>query len=122
VSDDHNNISHGEASEKVLRNGIHTRSFTDLSFDSQVKSRSGSSADSKEMKLNPEVLTSHLDLSSKRVAEQVIELTSDELELRNNLLKPYIKQLSTLKASLASQLKELEDTKAYIALGMRFSR
>jgi hypothetical protein len=33
-------------------------------------------------------------------------------------LKPYLKQLNALKASLSTQLRELEDSRAFIALGI----
>ena len=41
-----------------------------------------------------------------------------ELEESNIRLKPYLKQLNALKASLSTQLRELEDSRAFIALGI----
>jgi hypothetical protein len=41
-----------------------------------------------------------------------------ELEESNVRLKPYLKQLNALKASLSTQLRELEDSRAFIALGI----
>ncbi len=41
-----------------------------------------------------------------------------ELEASNVRLKPYLKQLNALKAHLAAQLRELDDSRAFIALGI----
>ena len=40
------------------------------------------------------------------------------LEELNSRMKPYLRQLTALKANLAIQLRELEDSKAFIALGI----
>ena len=40
------------------------------------------------------------------------------LEESNIRLKPYLRQLNALKASLSTQLRELEDSRAFIALGI----
>lgn len=63
-------------------------------------------------------LESELDTPISLIIEQAQKLTVPELEASNNALKPYIRQLAALKASLTSQFKELEDSRAFIALGL----
>lgn len=64
------------------------------------------------------VLETELDTPIPIVIEQAQKLSVPELEASNNTLKPYIRQLTLLKASLTSQFKELEDSRAFIALGL----
>lgn len=64
------------------------------------------------------VIGSHLSTPLQAVLEEAEELTIDDLEASNMLLKPYLRQLSSLKAKLTVELTDLEESKAYIALGI----
>ena len=55
----------------------------------------------------------HLFISGNLEAQDPVDL-----EESNVRLKPYLKQLNTLKASLSTQLRELEDSRAFISLGI----
>jgi hypothetical protein len=68
--------------------------------------------------LDTRCLQQHLDIPLSQLAELAANQLPEDLEQGNNLLKPYIKQLSALKASLSAQLKDLDDTKAYLSLGL----
>ena len=59
-------------------------------------------------------LTHTLSLSSSLTEAQ----DPVALEESNIRLKPYLKQLNALKASLSCQLRELEDSRAFISLGI----
>ncbi len=63
-------------------------------------------------------LESQLNIPMKDIVDEAEKLSIDDLESSNALLKPYIRQLTTLKATLSVQLKEIENSKAYIALGI----
>lgn len=60
----------------------------------------------------------HLRTPLTAVNAQAQNMSSEALEDTNNLLKPYLKQLASLKTSLTAQLKELQDSRAYLALGI----
>ncbi len=63
-------------------------------------------------------LESQLNIPMKDIVEEAEKLSIDDLESSNALLKPYIRQLTSLKATLSVQLKDIENSKAYIALGI----
>lgn len=65
-----------------------------------------------------DTLERHLVMPMEAVVEEAERLSPGVLEASNSLLKPYIKQLSALKAALTTQMKELEDSRAYISLGV----
>jgi len=44
--------------------------------------------------------------------------SSEELELFNAAMKPYLRQLAGLKALLAARLRDIQDSRAYLALGL----
>lgn len=54
----------------------------------------------------------------ENLIKQTEMLSIDELETSNALLKPYLRQLSSLKATITVQLKEMEENSAYIELGI----
>lgn len=64
-------------------------------------------------------LESQLNIPMKDIVDEAEKLSIDDLESSNALLKPYIRQLTSLKACLSVQLKDIENSKAYIALGMQ---
>jgi hypothetical protein len=68
--------------------------------------------------IDSEILRRQLDKPFNSVVEEAEGLSAEELERSNILLKPYIRQLSSLKASLTTKLKDLEDSKAYMSLGV----
>ena len=53
-----------------------------------------------------------------QVSKQAEAQDPVQLEAANTRLKPYLKQLNALKAHLTTQLRELEDSRAFIALGI----
>lgn len=63
-------------------------------------------------------IESTLNIPLQSVVGHAESMPIDDLEASNTLLKPYIKQLAGLKALLSVQLKDLEDSKAYLALGI----
>ena len=63
-------------------------------------------------------IESSLNIPLQSILGHAEMMPIDDLEASNALLKPYIKQLAGLKAILASQLRDLEDSKAYLALGI----
>ncbi len=63
-------------------------------------------------------LEAHLYTPMQQVAEHAEQLQPEDLEATNTLLKPYIRQLSSLKASLTVQLRDLEESRAYFSLGV----
>lgn len=63
-------------------------------------------------------LQCQLDKAIEDVIEEAEEMSGESLEAANLLLKPYVRQLSSLKASLTTQLRELEESRAYISLGV----
>lgn len=69
-------------------------------------------------KLDMPTIERHLRTPLKAVFEQAGTMSAEELEGTNSLLKPYLKQLSSLKASLAAELKDLQDSRAFLALGL----
>jgi hypothetical protein len=68
--------------------------------------------------VDSDTLRTQLDKPLKSVIEEAESMSADDLERNNILLKPYIRQLSSLKASLTTKLKDLEDSKAYMSLGV----
>ena len=68
--------------------------------------------------LDVDSIEEHLDVPLVRVAEQAEAQDPVQLEAANTRLKPYLKQLNALKANLTTQLRELEDSRAFIALGI----
>lgn len=64
------------------------------------------------------VLETHLTTPLPTVQEQSINLSLEDLESSNTVFKPYLRHLANLKGILAVQLKDLEDSKAYLALGV----
>jgi hypothetical protein len=68
----------------------------------------------------PEIglIIEQLEVPIKHVVEHAESLSVDDLEASNALLKPYIRQLSSLKARLSTQLKDMENSKAYFVLGI----
>lgn len=71
-----------------------------------------------DMNVDITCLKTHLITPLAKVQENSSLLTMDALEASNVVLKPYLKQLSCLKNVLSSQLDELQDNKAYLALGI----
>lgn len=90
------------------------------STDAERKKRSDSftSAAAVPAKLDMPTIERHLRTPLKEVFEQAETMSSEELEGTNGLLKPYLKQLSSLKVSLAAELKDLQDSRAFLALGL----
>lgn len=74
--------------------------------------------DDPRMNIDMSVLEEHLSASVESIAEEAKNTPSEVLESVNSVLKPYLKQLSTLKAQLTIQLKELRDSRAYLCLGV----
>ena len=68
--------------------------------------------------IDADTIEAHLDLPLQSVAEQAEAADPGELEVHNLRLKPYLKQLNALKAALTAQLRELEESRAFIALGI----
>lgn len=56
-------------------------------------------------------------MSLPSIQQQALLAPSEELEQFNLIMKPYLKQLSSMKYALSAQLKELQDSRAYFALG-----
>lgn len=50
--------------------------------------------------------------------EESEKLSSDDLDEANRLYQPYINQLMSLKAHLKSQLQEIDDSRAFMSLGV----
>jgi hypothetical protein len=69
-------------------------------------------------KLDMSTIEGHLRTPLKVALEQAGSMSAEELEGSNTLLKPYLKQLSALKVSLAAELKDLQDSRAFLALGL----
>lgn len=90
--------------------GSHTKS--------RPSPRSSQSNPTTLLELDVPTLEKHLETPIDVVVEEAERLHPDLLEKTNGLLKPYIRQLSELKASLTTQIKDLADTKAYISLGI----
>ncbi len=74
--------------------------------------------DKSNPKIDMKTIEQHLRTPLKVVFEQAGGMSADELEGTNSLLKPYLKQLSSLKTSLAAELKDLQDSRAFLALGL----
>eukprot|EP01038_Epipyxis_sp_PR26KG_P013069 gene13069-17518_t len=64
------------------------------------------------------VIEKHLNTPIPDIVKSTENMTSEELENLNSLLKPYLKQLSALKTMLGMKLKDLQDSRAFIALGL----
>lgn len=86
--------------------------------DTDRKKRSDSITAPVPAKLDMPTIEKHLRTPLKVVFEQAETMSSEELEGTNGLLKPYLKQLSSLKVSLAAELKDLQDSRAFLALGL----
>jgi curved DNA-binding protein CbpA len=69
-------------------------------------------------KLDMLTIERHLRTPLKVVFEQAGSMSSEDLEVANMLLKPYLKQLAGLKSSLQAELKDLLDSRAFLALGL----
>ena len=68
--------------------------------------------------LDVDSIEEHLDVPMAQVSKQAEAQDPVQLEAANTRLKPYLKQLNALKAHLTTQLRELEDSRAFIALGI----
>jgi len=111
-----------ETRAKHASESFRTQILTEL-IRMHISERGIENNDNKDTNNNVELikqstLESKLDTPISLVIEQAQKLTVPELEASNNALKPYIRQLAALKASLTSQFKELEDSRAFIALGL----
>lgn len=60
----------------------------------------------------------HLRTPIEKAVEQAEQMSPDDLEGVNSLLKPYLKQLSELKSILSDHLKDLQESKSFLALGL----
>jgi curved DNA-binding protein CbpA len=54
----------------------------------------------------------------QEVQQNAMKSPAESLEQTNIVLKPYLRQLSSLKLLLTNQLNELRDSKAFLALGL----
>mmetsp|Transcript_5909 Transcript_5909/g.8233 ORF Transcript_5909/g.8233 Transcript_5909/m.8233 type:complete len:568 (-) Transcript_5909:11-1714(-) len=64
------------------------------------------------------LLQHYLALPMQAILLRAKAAPSEELERFNTAMKPYLRQLAGLKALLAAQLKELQDSRAFLALGL----
>jgi hypothetical protein len=64
------------------------------------------------------VLGAHLMTPLPMIQEQCLHLSIEALESTNSSYKPYLRHLASLKYILSHQVKDLEDSKAYLALGV----
>lgn len=65
-----------------------------------------------------ETLFQHLKTPLPHIVKVAETMKAEDLESVNSTLKPYLQQLSSLKAELTTQLKELQDSRAYLSLGI----
>ena len=76
------------------------------------------SSRSAKPELDTGTILQHLECDLQQAVAESKALSVDEIEQWNSLLKPYVRQLSLLKSSLSTQLKEFSEKKAYISLGI----
>lgn len=96
---------------------------TGLNISSEKRKESASSSEGEENNgqqnhIDVDTIEQHLDSTLKSVEEMAEAQDPLALEASNIRLKPYLKQLNALKASLSTQLRELEDSRAFISLGI----
>ena len=63
-------------------------------------------------------IESHLSQSLPAIMKASKRLSSQDLDEANRLYQPYINQLMDLKATLKAQLQEIDDTRAFMCLGV----
>ena len=92
--------------------------FLNKNKDDKNAKKNTTESDKSNPKIDMHTIEKHLRTPLKVVFEQAGGMSADELEGTNSLLKPYLKQLSSLKTSLAAELKDLQDSRAFLALGL----
>jgi hypothetical protein len=65
-----------------------------------------------------ETLEKHLSLSLEGVAESSDKAEIDEIERDNSVLLSYIRQITAMRGSLETQLKDFESSRAFLSLGL----
>ena len=68
--------------------------------------------------MNMNIIEKHLTTPLKIIYEQTTTMSIDDIEFTNSQLKPYLKQLSSLKTHLTIELKDLKESRAFLALGL----
>ncbi len=62
-------------------------------------------------------LETYLNTPLQSLMDRSSTLSSEAIEQSNAALKPYLKRMAHFKATLTAQLKDLLESKAYLALG-----
>mmetsp|Transcript_4090 Transcript_4090/g.6339 ORF Transcript_4090/g.6339 Transcript_4090/m.6339 type:complete len:913 (+) Transcript_4090:60-2798(+) len=64
------------------------------------------------------IITSHLDLSLEDLVSEAKKLSAEDLDAVNRVFQPYVSELMALKSSLSTQLQEIDDSRAFLSLGV----
>lgn len=94
-----------------------------LLFQESVKGTNTSSpADISDTKVSISVTTTdvlrYLKTTPENILEELKDVSIDTLDAQNNALRIYITRVEDLKKALKDQLEELQDSEAYLTLGV----